>query len=282
MAGPITLIVIAIVIVPILWTFVLSFQEARYRDVARNGLFNPFTLENYTDTITAPGFWKSIVTTVIYTVGTTIGSIVVGFIAALALRGRFRGRGMVRAVMLLPYVAPVVAVAYVWEVMLSPQYGFINALGTTYLGWDRPVNFLGTEPAALITVIVFEIWRYFPFAFLFFAAALTGLSRDVEEAAVVDGATPWQGFWFVLLPQMIPVVALLSLLRLIMTFNKFDDIYLLTGGAAGTQVAAVRVYDQLVGSGDIGSASANAVVLAVILTLVLFGYTRFTKRAEDS
>ncbi|MFV0428778.1 MAG: carbohydrate ABC transporter permease [Arachnia sp.] len=282
MSGPITLIVFLVIILPIAWTFVLSFQEARYSDVARNGLFNPFTLDNYIDTLTSAGFWSSIGTTVTYTIGTTLGSIIVGFVAALALRDKFRGRGVVRALMLLPYVAPVVAAAYVWEVMLSPQYGVINAIGTTYLGWDQPVNFLGTAPAALLTVIVFEIWRYFPFAFLFFAAALTGLGKDIEEAAVVDGATPWQKFWFVILPQMMPVILLLTLLRMVMTFNKFDDIYLLTGGAAGTQVAAVRVYDQLAGSSDIGAASANAVILAIILAIALWLYMRFSNRVEAS
>lgn len=282
MALPITIIVIAIIIIPIVWTFILSFQEARYSDVARNGLFNPLTLDNYLNALTAPGFWRSLLTTVIYTIGTTIGSIVVGLVAALAFRGKFRGRGPLRAVMLLPYVAPVVAAAYVWKVMLNPQYGVINALGTQYLGWDQPINFLGTAPQALITVIVFEIWRYFPFAFMFFAAALTGLSREIEEAAVVDGATPLQKFFYIVLPQLLPVIALLSLLRLVMTFNKFDDIYLLTGGAAGTEVAAVRVYDQLTGSGNIGAASANAVILAIILAAGLWIYMRFANRQEGS
>lgn len=281
MVAPITLIVIAVIIVPILWTFVLSFQEARYSDVARNGLANPLTLANYVGVLTSAGFWRSLGVTVVYTIGTTVGSIALGFTAALALRHAFRGRGVVRAVFLLPYVAPVVAAAYVWRVMLNPQYGVVNALGTAYLGWDQPVDFLGRAPFALLTVIAFEIWRYFPFAFMFVAAALTGLSKDVEEAALIDGATPWQKFWHVVLPQLLPVVALLTLLRLVMTFNKFDDIYLLTGGAAGTQVAAVRVYDQLVGSSNIGAASANAVVLAVLMALGLGAYLRLARRRQS-
>lgn len=282
MVAPILVIVIAIIIVPILWTFVLSFQEARYVDVARNGLFNDFTWDNYLDVFTSRGFWGSLGTTVVYTVATTAGSIALGLIAATAFRGRFPGRGPLRAVMLLPYVAPVVAVAFVWEVMLSPQYGVINAIGTRLLAWPEPINFLGAAPQALTTVIVFEIWRYFPFAFMFLAAAFTGLSREIEEAATVDGATPIQSYFQIVLPQLMPTIALLSVLRLVMTFNKFDDIYLLTGGAAGTQVAAVRVYDQLVGSSDIGGASANAVVLAVVLIVALVVYQRFFVAKEQA
>ena len=281
MTAPIVIIVTAIIIIPILWTMVLSFQDARYSDVARNGLFNEATLDNYIDVFTSSGFWESLWTTVVYTVATTAGSIALGFLAALALRNAFKGRGAVRALLLLPYVAPVVAAAYVWRVMLNPQFGVVNAFGTEYLGWDQPIDFLGRAPYALVTVIVFEIWRYFPFALMFFAAALTGLSRDIEEASLVDGATPWQKFWHVIAPQMMPVIVLLTLLRLVMTFNKFDDIYLLTGGAAGTEVAAVRVYDQLVGSSDIGAASANSVILAIILAAGLYVYMRATRRKES-
>ncbi|MCI9889536.1 sugar ABC transporter permease [Micrococcales bacterium 31B] len=272
MVAPIFVIVFAIIIVPIVWSVVLSFQHARYIDVARNGVFNTLTLENYTDVFTSRGFWRSLWTTIVYTVSTTLGSILVGLAAALAFRKKFWGRGPLRAIMLLPYVAPVVAAAFIWEVMLNPQYGIVNAVGTTYLGWDEPINFLGTAPIAMYSVIVFEIWRYFPFAFMFLAAAITGLSRDVEEAATVDGATPLQTFRYVILPQLMPTVALLTLLRMIMSFNKFDDIFLLTGGAAGTEVAAVRVYNQLVGSNDIGAASANAVILAIILIVGLILY----------
>jgi multiple sugar transport system permease protein len=282
MVGPLVAIVTLVILVPIAWTFVLSFQDARYSDVAQNGLFNPITLSNYTDVLTDSGFWNSLWITVIYTVATTFGSIALGYFAALSMRDKFRGRGVMRALFVLPYVAPVVATAYVWKTMLNPQYGIVNAVGTGFLGWDQGIDFLGLEPYALMTVIVYEIWRYFPFAFIFFAAALMGLSREVEEAALVDGATPWQKFIYVITPQMLPVIALLTLLRLVMTFNKFDDIYLLTGGAAGTEIAAVRVYDELTGSSDIGAASANAVLLAIILAVGLSVYMRFTRKADGS
>lgn len=111
---------------------------------------------------------------------------------------------------------------------------------------------------------------------------MVALPRDVEEASLIDGATPSQNFWHVVLPQLMNTVALLSVLRLIMTFNKFDDVYLLTGGAAGTEVAAVRVYNQLMGSFDIPGAAATAVVLAIVLALFLTGYFSLTSRRDDS
>jgi ABC-type sugar transport system permease subunit len=282
MVLPTALIVLAVIIVPIAWNAVLAFQKTDFTTITQNGLNNPFTLENFTGVLTDPGFWSSLGTTVVYSIGGTVGSILVGLVAALAFRRPFRGRGLLRSFMLLPYVAPVVAVAFVWQIMLNPQFGIVNAFGTRLLGWQSPVNFLGKAPYALFTVIAFEIWRYFPFAFLFITARLTGLPAELEEAAKVDGATLLQSFRYVVLPQLMPVIALLSLLRLIMTFNKFDDVYLLTGGGAGTEVSAVRVYDTLLGSFDIGGAAANALILSAILAFSLFIYMKFfAGRVDD-
>jgi multiple sugar transport system permease protein len=289
--APTLLVVVVVVVLPILWTFVLAFQDLRVVQLRRRGVFGSFTVNNFTDVFTSPGFWTALRTTLLFSVVGTIGSIGVGLVAALALRHGFRGRTVVRASMLLPYVAPVVAVTFVWQTMLNPQFGIVNAVGTSLLGWDDPVAFLSQRsaqvsvfgvpvqvPVALLTVMAFEIWRYFPFAFLFLTARISALPADLEEAAVMDGATISQRFRHVVFPQLLPTVALLAVLRFIFTFNEFDDVYLLTGGAAGTQVASVRVYDLLTGRGDIGAASAQALVLAGVLIVLLAVYFRFGGR----
>ncbi|MFF2862986.1 carbohydrate ABC transporter permease [Streptomyces rubiginosohelvolus] len=294
---PTFLVVLVVVILPILWTVLLAFQNAKLVDIQQNGLLGRWTLDNFDQVFGSPGFWSSLGTTLLYTVGSTAGSIILGLIAALALRRPFRGRGALRAAMLLPYVAPVVAVSFVWEVALSPQYGVVNEWGRTLFGWDDPIAFLSTRsyevsllgahfdiPLALLTVIAFEAWRYFPFAFLFMLARLQAVPQGLEEAAEVDGATLSQRFRHILLPQLMPVIALLSVLRFIMTFNKFDDIYLLTGGGSGTDVVAVRVYDFLTSRFDVGAASAQALVLAVVLMVLLGLYFKFfgKKMQEES
>jgi multiple sugar transport system permease protein len=280
MVLPTAILVVAVVVVPLLWNIVLAFQQLTLVDIRDAGIFQNATLENFRRVFTGPGFWSSILTTVVYSVLSTAGSILLGLLVALALRRPFRGRAVVRAVLLLPYVAPVVAVAFVWQVMLNPQYGVLNVWGQQLLGWDRPIDFLGRSPYALATVIAFEIWRYFPFALLFLSARLVAVPRELEEAAVVDGASLLQRYRYVVLPQLLPVIALLSVLRLIMTFNKFDDVFLLTGGGAGTQVAAVRVYDTLTSRFDVGGAAAQALVLAAFLGVALFVYVRFFVRRE--
>ncbi|MEU4535958.1 sugar ABC transporter permease [Streptosporangium sp. NPDC023825] len=292
---PTVLVVLVVVVLPIAWTVLLAFQRARLVDIQGMGLLSNWTWENFAEVFTSPGFWTSLWTTLVYTAGSTAGSIALGLVAALALRRPFRGRALLRGSMLLPYVAPVVAVTFVWEIALSPQFGIVNELGTHLFGWDKPIAFLSTRsheisilgwdvelPLALLTVIAFEIWRYFPFAFLFLLARLQAVPAGIEEAATVDGATLTQRFRHILLPQLMPVIALLSVLRFIMTFNKFDDVYLLTGGGSGTDVVAVRVYDFLTARYDVGAAAAQALVLAIVLAVLLGIYFKFfAKRVQE-
>jgi multiple sugar transport system permease protein len=292
--SPTLIVVLVVVVLPILWTVMLAFQRIRLINIRRAGFFGEYTFANLELVLTSPGFWTSLWTTLVYTVGSTFFSIAFGLIAALALRGRFRGRNFVRASALLPYVAPVVAVTFVWEIMLSPQFGVANDWGTRFFGWDRPIAFLSQReypvslfgwefgvPLALLTVIAFEAWRYFPFAFLFLLARLQAVPRDLEEAALVDGAAPTQNFRHILLPQLSAVIALLAVLRFIMTFNKFDDVYLLTGGGAGTEVVSIRVYEYLTARFDIGAASAQALVLAAGLIVLLVVYLKYLAPRVD-
>jgi multiple sugar transport system permease protein len=289
--APTLIVVMLVIVVPIAWTIVLAFQDLRLIDLRRRGLMGDVTLDNLTGVFTSPGFYNALTTTVLYSVVGTATSIGLGLVAALALRGWFRGRAVARGFMLLPYVAPVVAVTFIWQTMLSPQFGIVNEIGTSVFGWTNPIAFLTQRSAkvsifalefdvsvALLTVMAFQAWRYFPFAFLFLTARLTAIPAELEEAARIDGATPTQRFRYVIWPQLLPVIALLTVLRFIFTFNEFDDIYLLTGGGAGTEVVSVRIYELLTARGDIGAASAQALVLSLVLVILLGIYFRFFGR----
>jgi multiple sugar transport system permease protein len=291
--SPTVAVVLVVVVLPILWTVMLSFQELRLIQLRRASILGDYSLENFRDVFASDGFWTSLRTTLVYSVLGTACAVGLGLVASLALRRQFRGRGLVRALMLLPYVAPVVAATFVWSVLLNPQFGVVNHWGRSLLGWDDPIAFLSQRsapvsllglhvdvPVALLSVVFFEMWRSFPFAFLFLTARLQAVPGAMEEAALVDGATPTQRFRYVLLPQLMPTIAVLALLRFIWTFNNFDDIYLLTGGGAGTQVVSVRVFDYLVARGDIGAASAQALVLAGVLVVLVAVYFRFAAREE--
>ncbi|MFS0894661.1 carbohydrate ABC transporter permease [Microbacterium sp. 179-I 3D3 NHS] len=292
--SPTFIIILVAVVLPIIWAISLAFQNVRLINVRGTGIIGEYTLDNFVDVLTSPGFFSALWTTIVYSVCGTALAIGIGLIAALALRKPFRGRGLVRASLLLPYVAPVVAATFVWSTMLNPQFGIVNWFGQNVLGWEDPVAFLSDRalpvsifgwqvdlPIALITVILFEAWRSFPFAFLFLTARLEAVPGVLDEAARVDGATPTQRFRHILLPQLLPTIAVLAVLRFIWTFNNFDDIYLLTGGGAGTEVVSVRVFDLLTARGDIGAAAAQALVLAAILAVLVGVYLKIFGRQEE-
>ena len=294
--SPTLVIVLTVVVFPILWTIIIAFQRLRLRNLRRTGLLNAeYTLQNFKTVLTSSGFLDALWTTVVYSVVGTTLAIGLGLIAALIVRSPFRGRTLVRASMLLPYIAPMVAVTFVWTVALNPELGIVNALGAKLLGWKSPIPFLSQRsgdlnllglhlgvPTALIMVLLYQAWRYFPFAFLFILARLQAIPGELDEAARVDGATPLQRFRHITLPQLKSVIALLAVLRLIWTFNEFDDIYLLTGGGAGTEVISVRVFRLLTARGDVGGASALSLVLAALLCVLLFCYFRFFVRRGET
>jgi multiple sugar transport system permease protein len=295
MVSPTFVVILVMVILPVIWAVVLSFKRIRLINLQTVDLLSgPYTLRNYDRLFGSSEFTRALRTTLEFSVFGTLGSILLGLCAALLVRSSFRGRGLVRGVLLLPWVAPVVAITYVWTILLSPQLGFVNAVGTNLLGWNEPIPFLSQEhgeitifgvsigvPTALLVVIVFEAWRSFPFAFLFILARLQAISPELEEAARTDGATPTQVFRHIVLPQLMPVIALIAILRFIFTFNEFDEIYLLTGGGAGTQVLATQVYSFLSARNDIGGAAAVATFMAAILCVFLFIYVKWFAGKEE-
>ena len=141
---PTVVIVFAMVVLPILWTISLSFQQVRLLNLRHAGFIGDYSLENFKEVLGSAGFVDALVTTLIYSVCGTALAIGVGLLAALALRTPFRGRGLVRACMLIPYVAPVVAATFVWKTMLNPQFGIANHYLTTLLCVDVPIAFLSS------------------------------------------------------------------------------------------------------------------------------------------
>jgi multiple sugar transport system permease protein len=293
--APGVLIVLALVLLPVLWNVTLSFREIRLIELRD---FSPLALDwvlaNYALVVGAADFLELLRTTFLYAVlGTTL-ALLLGLWAALILRRPFRGRSLVRGLVLFPYVVPVVAAALLWRTMLNPQLGIVNVWLDALLGTGR-INFLTqrsfefdllgmqvTLPAAFTMVVLFEAWRSFPFAFLFILARLQAIPADMEEAAQIDGASKVQSFVYVILPQLKAVFAVLFLLRFIWTFNAFDEIFLLTGGAAGTTVISVQIFGYLFGRSDVGAAAALSVLLALLLGAFLFIYFRWFYTEEEA
>lgn len=294
MLAPTFLIVAAIIVFPVIWNIWLSFQSVTLSELRDTSLFNNnLTTSNFIKVFKDPDFFPCLTTTLIYATAGSGLSVFLGLIAALLVQDKFPFRGLLRGLLISPYIAPVVATAFVWSFILDPQLGIINRLAMDSGVFSRPLPFLSQHwkdidlgvfhiklPLALISVILFEGWRYFPFAFLFILARLQAVPTELYSAAKVDGASPFQRFSHITLPQLFMVLINLFLFRFIWTFNKFDDIFLLTRGQAGTEVLTIKVYDYAFGEFNIGAGSAVAMVLFMVLAVLLVFYFRFTARAS--
>ncbi len=239
-----------------------------------------FTLDNFAKVFDGDEFWSVMWVTIFYTVFGTVGALLLGLFAALLLNKSFRGQGILRGLYLFPYVAPVIAVAFTWVNLFDPFSGSANALLLQMGVTSEAINFFGQRPLALIMVTVFEIWRCFPLSFLFILARLQSIDTDMYEAADMDGASPFQKFWYLSLPMLLGILSVLFLLRFIWTFNKFDDIFLLTGGNAGTRTLTVNVYEQAFAVSNIGAGAAVAVIIFGCLLVFSVFFFKFISREE--
>ncbi len=279
---PTFVVVVGLVIFPAFFSIWISFHDVDLGSL--NDVFNtPFVgLKNYLKVWGDFEFkWQDVarpgaaMTSIFYSFVATIFTIVIGLVASLLLNRHFRGRGLVRAVFLFSYIAPVISVTYIWRWLLDPTIsGVINWLFMKMGLISTPVSWLGTRGLALLMVILFQGWRYFPFAMLMILARLQAIDRSLYEAAEVDGANVWHKFWYITIPELRYVLGTLFLLRLMWTFNKFDDIFLLTSGGFGTKVLPVLTYEFSFRLYDFGRGAATAMFLFIFMAVFMFIYVR--------
>ena len=250
-----------------------------------------FSTENFKKVFSATEFFEVLKVSFYYTIFGTAGALLVGLFAAQILQKSFKGRSLVRGLLLFPYVSPVIAVAFAWVILFDPFSGIINSMLVQMNVIDKPINFFGQKyadiiifgylfkfPLALSMVIAFEIWRYFPLSFLFILARMQSFPEEVYDAAKIDGASPFQQFYYISLPFLIGIMSILFLLRFIWTFNKFDDIFLLTGGNAGTRTFTVNVYEQAFAISNLGAGAAVAVVIFILLLSFSLLFMKYSKK----
>jgi multiple sugar transport system permease protein len=226
-------------------------------------------LANYTDLLASGRFWSAFVTTITFTVGATVLSTVVGLGVALLFDREFRGRRLARGLVLLPHVTPIIAVAFVWQFMLSPLWGTIPNLLAEWGLYSTRVGLLDRSATALPTVVVFAAWRNFPFAFLLFVARLQAIPESMYEAARIDGAGALAQFKDITLPELKGTIAIVVLLRFIWEFNTFAEVWLLTQQVLTLPIFA---YQTAFANFEQGLGAAISLLLFVIQALFVVGF----------
>lgn len=241
-------------------------------------------LKNYRDLFGTDVFWSSLWNNIIWTVGTLTLQIVCGVAMALVLHQNLVFRSLARSLILFPYFISTVVAVLVWKWLFNDLYGIMNHLLIISGLTNVPIDYLGTMPNAMISVIFVGAWKYFPFVVIAVLARLQTIPDALYEAARIDGAGRIARFFDVTLPQLREVLVVIIMLRAIWDFKEFDMIYLLTGGGpiTSTQTLPLLVYKEAFALNQMGMASAYAVVMMAIMLVFMILYIRRTRSEESA
>jgi len=273
------LILIAALIYFTFWAVTFSFTDLEL--IGRKSVeWSWVGLDNYERLFTRRGFLEALWTTGIFVFFSAIvGQSVIGFLLAAVLRNDKSGlRSVIEVAIMLGWLLPDIVAAFLWSATTSTT-GLINSLIVVPLGFE-PVNFINTY--ALPVVIVANVWKGTAWSYLLFSAALDSVPREVVEAAKVDGATPFQRIWRVILPMIRPHIATNLLFITIWTFTYFPLIYAMTGGGPGRQttVLAIFLYEQSFSTGKLGYGSAISVAMLAIVGVLSLFYLRMLREPK--
>jgi multiple sugar transport system permease protein len=240
-------------------------------------------VENYARILGSDVFLSVTWNTLLWTFFSTTISFVLGFGAALALNREFRGRGVLRGILLVPYVVSAVAAAYVWRWLYHSDFGAIGALAVALGITDHPIIFLDDANTVLPSLIVVSIWKEFPFAMIMVLAGLQTVPDPLLRAARVDGAGHWHAFWHVTFPHLRGVSMITVLLLIVTSINSFTIPWIMTGGgpAGASHIWITAIYEMAFGRLRFGPAAAYSVILFVILMFLGYFYVRALSGAGE-
>jgi len=278
MIAPVAIFLAALVAYPFLSAIYLSLTE---KIVGYPAHF--VGLRNYANLLDSGRFrivaWNSAV----FTVASIAVKLVIGMAMALALHQVVRGNQFIRGILLLPWIIPTVVIALTWKWLLDLFRGLVNVTLIDVGVVKSGVHWLGDPSLAMLSVVMANIWRGFPFFGVSFLAALQTVPQELYDAADVDGAGSWQKFWRITLPSIKSVVAVVTLLSTIVTLNDFNIVFIMTRGGPGaaTHIFATYSYELGIMSQRWGVAMAASMASLPLVALLIVGVVRYLHREEE-
>jgi multiple sugar transport system permease protein len=275
---PILVLIGIIFIYPLSQVLISSFYNIRLG--AKEGIF--VGLDNYRLIFSEPVFWKSVRSSLIWTFGNLILQLIIPLGVAILLNQKLRGMHFARTLILLPWIIPMVALAVSMRWMLLPGIGIFNEILKNTIGTQ--ISFLGSQSAAMPTLIILNTWKWLPFGTLLILTALQTIPREVYEAARVDGANFWKQFIYITFPLLGKVIWFMGYLILVWNFNTFDTIWLTTEGGPGhlMQTLPILVYRRAFKVFRLGEGAAIATIGAALLMVMGLLYFKFlSPKKED-
>ena len=276
--APALIFMVLMIVVPIVMTLAFSLTDWNLL-TGRAPSFNG--LANYIEILKSPDFWHSFGITFYYTFLAIAMELVAGVLLAVLINKDFRGKGVVKTIILLPYMMAPVAVGMMWMLFYEPTSGFMNWLFTA-IGLPRS-GFTSARGSVIPSLAFVEFWQMTPMVVIVCMAGLAALPEDCMEAAVVDGATPIQTFFRVKLPMLLPTIFSIGLLRFVDVFKSFDLIYAMTKGgpANASRTLNIYAYEEAFSYYKFGLSSSILTVVFIIVLAISFATMKLKNKVVE-
>jgi multiple sugar transport system permease protein len=279
---PAMIYVLAVIGLPFALAVVYAFSDIKVGSVG----YHFVGLQNFKSILHSATFLRALYDSFIFTVGSQVLVLVGSTLLALALEKKFRGRGLVRFLMLLPWVAPVSIGAIGWKWILDSLYSVINwvlvRVPIFHLDKFNPPQWLGEPALAMASVIVVHTWRLLPFSTVILLAGLSAIPKEIPEAAEIDGAGFWRKMFQINIPMLLPILNVALLFGIVFTFTDMTVVYILTRGGPydTTQVVPSLAFFTGVLGGDLSEGAAISLFMVPILVVVAYMMLRAANRSE--
>jgi multiple sugar transport system permease protein len=266
-------------LIPILWAVYGGFHE-----------INPFNpqwtfigISGFIRIITGYDFWMSVYRSLLFAGGSVTFQLLVGTGVALVINRDMKFSYISRTIVMLPYLVPTVIIGFIALWMANPNFGVINQLLTDLGFVSSPINFFSNKTFAMLSLILTSSWKFTIFVTILVLARLQGIPEGFYEAAKISGATAWQRFRDITLPNLKGVIFIVLLLRGVWMFNKFDIIFVLTGGGPieRTTTTSIFVYREAFGRLSMGGAASASTLLFIMLAGVAALYFYYLEPSQE-
>ena len=266
------------VFLPVIFTFVLCVMKWDGSDAPMKFV----GIQNFVKLFHDSGFIISLKNTLVYAVWTVPLTMVAALLIAVLLNSKIKGIILFRTAFFFPYVASLVAVGAVWNMLFQPEFGPINEF-LKFIGIQNPPRWCASTDWAMTVIVIVSVWKYMGYYMVVYLAALQGISKDLYEAASIDGATGFNKFRYITIPMLTPTTFFVVIMLTIQCFKVFDLIYVMTGGGPGraTNVIVNHIYNAAFVDFKFGYASAGAVVLFLIVLVITMIQFRGEKKFVD-
>ena len=278
---PSLLVLLGVTLWPILYTFILSFQNA---PTGINQVHTFVGLGNYLEMLKDRAFWETIGRTMYFTVASVSLEMALGLAVAQLIHSHPWGWKFLRFALIIPWAVPTIVNGSMWRWIYSADFGALNGI-LMQLGLIKHyIPWLTLPNLAMPLVIVADVWHMMPFVALILQAALAGLPVELDEAAAVDGANAWQRFWKIRFPLLRPAILVALIARTVDAFRVFDIVYILTNGgpASKTMTITYLTYLNSFSYGKQGIGAALSFLISLFTIVMAFIYIRILYRPEEN